>query len=331
MVNCFDHNDIQRKIIIDTDTGGDDAAALMLAALSPNIEILGVTVAAGNVSLDQAAKNALMTLEVTGCDAPVYEGADCTVTGQPRKVFSVFGKDGMGDKDLIHPSRRMEDGSAVDFILETVRKWPDQVEIMMLAPATNIALAIRKDPETMSRVRRIWSMGTAGFGMGNATPVAEYNVFYDAEAYKIVTDSEIPMTIVGFDTNVEETFVTPEDYRQLMKAGGRSAFLAQALSGLMEYNKKAIGKQVSTVPDAVAMACLVWSDYMEETVTCHASTITNDDETHGQVILYRQDIHYDSYIFFENYVHEVVKKTKAEVFKERFFRLLREDQEDLGI
>ena len=166
----------KRKIIIDTDTAGDDAVAMIIAAKTENVDILGVTVSAGNVDLEQAVNNALMTLEIAGCDAPVYKGVSETYTGKKRETFSVYGKDGMGDNDLIHPTRKAEDKSAVDFIIDTVKADPDEVEIVALGPVTNLALALDKDPEAMKHVKRYWSMGTSGFGTGNASPVSEFNV-----------------------------------------------------------------------------------------------------------------------------------------------------------
>lgn len=153
-------NKQKRKIIIDTDSGADDAVALIIAAKDKNVDLLGVTVSEGNVTLKQAVDNALMTLEIAGSDAPVYAGADTTYTGKRREVFSVFGSDGMGDQDLIHPTRTAADGNAVDFIIDTVKANPDEVEIIAVGPATNLALAFDKDPETMKHVKRYWSMGT---------------------------------------------------------------------------------------------------------------------------------------------------------------------------
>jgi len=114
-----------------------------------------VTVLQGNVSLEQAAKNALMVLEVAGCDCGVYPGAATPLDGVERETFSIFGSDGMGDGSLIHPTGKPSDKSAVDFILETVKRYPDEIEIAAIGPVTNIASAIMKDPETMSRVKRI--------------------------------------------------------------------------------------------------------------------------------------------------------------------------------
>ena len=103
-----------RKVIIDTDTGADDAAAIILAAKTENIEILGVTTLVGNVSLDQSTKNAIAALETAGCDASVYEGAEDTYTGKKVDAFSVYGEDGMGDEDLIHPKREAEKEDAIN-------------------------------------------------------------------------------------------------------------------------------------------------------------------------------------------------------------------------
>lgn len=165
-----------RRFIVDTDTASDDAAALMIAALSEEIDLLGVTIVAGNVGLKQATDNALMTLEVCGSDAPVYLGAKRPLFRERHETISVHGKDGMGDCDIIHPKRSPEEKRAVEFILEQVERYPNEVELVVLGPATNIALAILTDREIMSKVKHIWSMGTPGFGFGNATPVSEFNV-----------------------------------------------------------------------------------------------------------------------------------------------------------
>lgn len=104
----------------------------------------------------------------------------CSVKDTTRSVFTE--KDGMGDCDIIHPKRSPEVKRAVEFILEQVEHYPNEVELIALGPATNIALAILTDREIMSKVKHIWSMGTPGFSFGNATPVSEFNVFIDAEA-----------------------------------------------------------------------------------------------------------------------------------------------------
>jgi purine nucleosidase len=289
---CFGEN---RRLIIDSDTGGDDALAILMAAKSPNITIEGVTVLQGNVSLEQAANNALMTLEIAGCDSDVYLGANMALDGVERKTFSVYGSDGMGDQNLIHPSRKPSDKSAVDFIIETVKKFPDEIEIAAIGPVTNIANAIIKDPETMSHVKHIWSMGTAGFGPGNATPVAEFNVYKDVEAYKVMLDSGIDITIVGLDVcETAKAHLSSLQLAAMERIGPVLQYVSRSFRKLLEFRKRTRGLDNVDICDAIAMGCLIWSDYIVDEINCSAVCINHDCEAHGQVIFYRTDIVYDS-------------------------------------
>ncbi|MBQ3792556.1 MAG: nucleoside hydrolase [Clostridia bacterium] len=312
----------KHRIIIDTDTGGDDATALILAAKSPNVEILGVTVAAGNVCLEQALRNALQSLETAGCDAKVYAGAVRPFSGEERETFSVYGQDGMGDADLIHPTGKPEEESAVDFMLRTVRENPGEIEIFALGPVTNLANAIVKDRETMKRVKRIWSMGTAGFGPGNATPVAEFNVYKDAPAYKVMLELGVPVTVIGLDMDDEPTWVSEETWKKLLVSDHPlHVFLAKATGKLLEF-KKNNGLNALDLPDAVAMACMVWPDFVEETTLCYGSCITDPGETHGMVIFYRDGFTYDSMPKIGKANVSVVSKAKKELFVSRLLEVL---------
>lgn len=313
-----------RKVIIDTDTGGDDAAAIIMAALQPEIDILGVTVVAGNVSLEQGAKNALMSLEVAGrMDIPVYCGSKDSIAGTEYELFSVYGKDGMGDADLIHPSKTPESMHAVDFILQTIAENPGEVDLIALGPATNIALAIQKDPETMSLAKHIWVMGTAGFGPGNASPVAEFNIFKDPDAFKILTDTGLPMTVAGLDTNTEMTYIRRSDQEAMMQGNELQQFVGTALNGLMKFNRENIGEDIATLPDPIAMACVLWDGYMLESIPCHASVITEPGETFGQVILYKEGFGYDSLVTFDHYNVSVATATRDDMFKTWFMETLK--------
>ena len=312
-----------RRIIIDSDTGGDDAAALILAAKSPTVDILGVTVAAGNVPLPQAAQNALAALELAGCDAPVYLGADRPLNGEEKECFSVYGKDGMGDADLIHPVGKPQEKPAVDFILDTVRENPGEIEIMALGPVTNIALAIQKDPETMKQVKRIWSMGTAGFGPGNATPVAEFNAYKDAPAYKVMLELGVPVTVIGLDMDDEPTWTWEDRLQQMMEGSPIQRFVATSTRKLLEF-KKGNGIAAVDLPDAVAMGCLVWPDFVEETTQCYASCNTQPGETYGMVIFYREGFTYDSMPKIGACNVSVVSKAKKTEFVDRLNKVFAE-------
>ena len=281
-----------RKIIIDTDTGADDSSAIILAARTPGIQILGVTVLAGNVDLVQGTRNVLAALELAGCDAPVYKGSNETYSGKEIIIESVFGKDGMGEKDLIHPTGKAQDKDAIDFILETVRENPGEVEIVMLGPATNIARAIDRDPETMKQVKKIWSMGTAGLGTGNATPVAEFNVYADAPAYRRLLDAGLPITIIGLDVCGGDALWTPEDEKKLAESGETGSFIVDSFSKLRElYAKNGSNGYMNC--DSLAMACVVKPDFINDTILCYGYCETADVVGYAQVIFFKHGFTYD--------------------------------------
>ncbi|QQZ10312.1 nucleoside hydrolase [Heyndrickxia vini] len=276
-----------RKLIIDTDTGSDDAVALIMALKSPEVDVLAITTVCGNVPVELATKNALMTVEVTNAQQPpIYVGAAKPLMRDLVTAVNVHGDDGMGDDDLIHPTTSPKLGHAVDAILNLIEKNQEEIEIVAIGPVTNIALAILKAPETMKKVKRIYSMGTAGFGPGNTTPVAEFNVFVDAEAYSIMMKSGIPITIIGFDICLGEASWNREDMKLLMESQKEEAmFAVQCNRCLLEYNLQAIGGHFVDLPDAVAMGVVLWEDIVLEDKLCYCYVCTIEEATYGQVII----------------------------------------------
>lgn len=307
-----------RKVIIDTDTGSDDAAAIMLAVAAADVEILGVTTLGGNIALEQTTKNALQTLEVCGSDTPVYPGACRPIMRELVTADGVHGKDRMGDQDLVHPVRKAESRHAVDFILETVRKYPDEIEIIALGPATNIALAIMQDRETMSRVKHIWSMGTSGFGVGNCTPVAEFNVYVDADSYAIMLTSGIPVTIIGFDLCLGPAAMHREDLDYLKTASAAGEFAVKCTTALLNYNLQHRGECFVDLPDAVAMGIALWPDIVEDYVDAYCYCCTKEEPAYGQVIIYdvNQPLSIDYKIPPAN--AQVIRRINYQEFKNRF-------------
>lgn len=307
-------NKSRRKLIIDSDAGADDCAAIIYAAKQPNVDILGVTVLLGNVELDQAADNVLMALEKAGCDAPVYKGEEKTYNRTMKEAYSVFGEDGMGDADIIHPSGSPEDKAAVEFIIDTVRDNPGEVEIVCLGPATNIAKAIDVAPDVMKDVKMIWSMGTTGLGAGNASPVAEFNVYADAPAYKVLVDSGLPLTIVGLDMCTEEAAWTNEQFAKLESEGEEGSFVAKSLEKLREFYK-GNGSDTVMVCDPITVMCVLHPNFVKEKIQTHASCITVQGETYGQVLFYKEGFTYDSVENdFDYNVTLVTKVDKAAYF-----------------
>lgn len=311
-----------RRWIIDTDTAGDDAAALILAANSSEVQIEGVTAVFGNVPLPFAERNARMALQIAGAKIPVYLGADRPLLREPMRSESVYGSDGLGDCGLSCPSSPAACGHAVDFIVSKAAEFPDELEILALGPATNLALAIRKSPEIMSRVKRIWSMGTAGFGPGNVTPVAEFNVFCDAEAYRILLESGIPLTVIGFDLCTGDAAFSPEEMAEMGRSCAAGRFLEQATGKLAAYNLRRNGLSQVDLPDAVAAAVGLFDDITAEIGDYYAVCCCGDSAAYGQVILYEPGKEYEGIAPFASGNVQVVRRIHAARFKERFLSRL---------
>jgi len=314
-----------RKLIIDTDTGSDDAVALIMALKSTTVSVEAITTVCGNVPLDLATKNALMTIEVAnGQTPPVYIGSAKPLMRDLVTATNVHGDDGMGDSDLIHPTLKAEDMHAVDAIIEIVKNNPNEIEIVTIGPATNIALAMFKDPETMRTVKHIYSMGTAGFGAGNTTPVAEFNVYVDAEAYSIMLKFGVPVTIIGFDVCLGDAAWNKEDIDLLLNSGKPEAeFSVKCNKTLLEYNLDIFGEAIIDLPDAVAMGVVLWRDIVLESKLSYCYTCTVEEAAYGQVIIYDGSRLAISEGFAGNTPNATVCKTiDNELYKKRLQDLL---------
>jgi inosine-uridine nucleoside N-ribohydrolase len=186
-----------KKIIIDCDTGIDDALALLVALQNPEWNILGITAVAGNVQLEHTAPNTIRICTLAGKKIPVYAGASRSLYCEPRSAERVHGVKGLGGVEL-PLGYDVEQESALSFLTRSVRENPGEIEIVAIGPLTNIALAILTDPHFCANTGRLTIMGGAING-GNATPAAEFNIWADPEAAKIVFNAGIPMTMIGLD------------------------------------------------------------------------------------------------------------------------------------
>lgn len=189
------------KIIIDTDPGQDDALTILLALVSPEIELLGVTTVAGNVSVQQATVNALKTMDLAGrTDVPVHAGADRPLLRDSIDATHVHGRTGFEGADLPPPGQKASPEHAVDFIIRTVMEHaPGSITICAIGPMTNLAIAIAREPALRTRLGQIVSMSGAFSEVGNITPAAEFNIFADPHAAAMVLESGIPLTMIPLD------------------------------------------------------------------------------------------------------------------------------------
>ncbi|RBP39902.1 nucleoside hydrolase [Garciella nitratireducens] len=190
----------RKKVIIDCDPGIDDSLALMLALTSPELEVLGITIAPGNVEVEKGYKNTLKTLQILNrLDIPVYKGEDKPLSRELQTAYETHGQDGLGENH--YPLVKIQDReeTAVDFILNTLQTT-HQVSIIALGPLTNIAVALISNPEAFLNLEEFVSMGGCFKSYGNCSPVAEYNYWVDPEGAKYVYEN-LPTKIhmVGLD------------------------------------------------------------------------------------------------------------------------------------
>ncbi|MCL4458531.1 MAG: nucleoside hydrolase [Chloroflexi bacterium] len=199
-----------KRVIIDTDPGIDDTAAIFFALSSGQLQVEALTTVYGNVEIEQCSRNALKVLEVAGrSDIPVYQGAARPLLKEPRYGKRVHGDDGLGDVSFAPPHSCLAPGRAAEQIITRIMEAPGEITVIALGPLTNLALAVSLEPQIAQNVREVIYMGGAIFAMGNATPVASANMYNDPEAAYIVCESGMPLTQIGLDV-CEHCYVTEE-------------------------------------------------------------------------------------------------------------------------
>jgi inosine-uridine nucleoside N-ribohydrolase len=202
------------RVIIDTDPGVDDALALLLAMRSPELKIEAITPVAGNVPLELTLPNALRMVEIAGrADIPVAVGAKAPLMRRLVTAAYAHGENGLGGAVFPEPKIHPVNQPAAELIRQIVKRFPGEVTLLTIGPLTNIATALNLDPELAGMVRAIVMMGGSLSG-GNITPAAEFNIYVDPEAARIVFQSGIPITMVGLDVT-RKTSLTEEHQRQL--------------------------------------------------------------------------------------------------------------------
>ncbi|MFJ3486190.1 nucleoside hydrolase [Pseudomonas sp. NPDC090202] len=192
----------KRDLIIDTDPGADDVVALLLALASPQeLNVMAITTVAGNVRVDKTSRNARLAREWAGREeVPVYAGAGKPLVRTPIYAENIHGKEGLPGVEVHEPAKPLASGNAVQYLVETLSKAaPHSITIAMLGPQTNLALALVQAPEITQGIKEVVVMGGAHFNGGNITPVAEFNIFADPDAARVVLASGVKLTYVPLD------------------------------------------------------------------------------------------------------------------------------------
>ena len=276
-----------RKIIIDTDPGQDDAAALMLAfGSTEELEILGLCAVAGNVSLELTSQNIRKICELCErTELPVYNGATKPLFRTPVTAEHVHGQTGLDGPSLPEPTMKVQEKSAIDFIIETVRAEPaNTITICTLGAMTNLALAILKAPDIAPRIQEVVAMGGGFSEGGNITPAAEFNMYVDPHAADIVLRSGAKVTMLPLDIT-HQLLATRNHLHRIADIGTAPA---KAMVEMLEFSERfdiaKFGTDGAPLHDPSVIAYLVKPELFSGR-SCNVSVETQSELTVGMTVV----------------------------------------------
>jgi purine nucleosidase len=282
-----------RAFIIDTDTASDDAVALIMALRWPDVQVKAITLVAGNVPVAQGTRNALYTVELCGADVPVYTGADRPLVRMMETATWFHGQDGLGDMGYPPPRRAAEPTHAVDAMIDTIRANPG-VTLVTLGPLTNVALAVSRAPDIVPLVGRCVVMGGAACTAGNVTPAAEYNVWVDPEAARIVFLSGLPIEMVGWELCMREANILPPEIEMVRGFGTPLAQFAMDCNRVaLEASHKQSGDPGLGLADPVAMSVALDPTICTRSSLHRVDVETQSELTRGMTVVDRYGVSVD--------------------------------------
>jgi len=270
----------QRRVVVDTDTAGDDTQALALACLSDRLSVAAVTVVAGNVPFDRQVENAKYTLELVGADdTPVFEGARSPLAKSFEHVEEVHGEGGLGGD--LHPDTGIAsaEGFAPEAIVEECREAPGETTLLCIGPLTNVALAHAREPELPELVEEVWVMGGALNCPGNVTPAAEFNVWVDPDATKRVFDA-FDVTLVDWGRSLAHS-LGPETLDSIEALDTDLAEFFATVTSTARALDGATPSGSVAVPDPLTAALLAYPELREATATYPVAVDEREGLTRG--------------------------------------------------
>jgi purine nucleosidase len=263
-----------QAFLIDTDVASDDAVALIMALRAPDVTVVAVTTVAGNVEVEQATRNALYTVELCGARVPIFTGSERPLQRVHQSATWFHGRDGLGDHGYPPPRQKPEKLHAVDAIIDAIDAHPGLV-LVTLGPLTNLALALMRKPSLAAKVGRCVVMGGAPCCEGNVTPAAEYNIWVDPEAARIVMLNRLPVELVGWQTCRGDAVLNEADITRVLEFNNPVArFAIECNSRAREAYKEQTGEDGISLPDPVAMSIALnptignqWSEHCVDVET----------------------------------------------------------------
>lgn len=273
---------MKKPVIIDCDPGIDDAIALFMAFATEKLDVRAITTVAGNVNLEKTSKNALKLAEYAGYSVKVARGASKPITRELVTAEFIHGESGLVNMVFPEPTERFYHKNAYDTIYEEAINCENKLHIIALGPLTNIAITLLKYPDIKKKLNHITVMG-GSTELGNHTPAAEFNIYVDPEAAKIVFESGVPITMVGLNVT-SKAYATEEDLKEILSYNNKpSEFVAKSLMPLLDFFEKL---DFGGVPlhDPAAMAAVI-DESLLKTKLLHVDIETRGDVTRGKTVV----------------------------------------------
>ncbi|MDC8014749.1 nucleoside hydrolase [Tahibacter soli] len=271
-----------QRLLIDTDPGVDDALAILMAYRHSRIEALSIT--AGNVGLAHTVANALKLTELVGADTPVYPGCPVPLVLPAEDAAHVHGMDGFGDAGIAPAHRAAADEHAALALVRLARAHPGELTLVALGPLTNLALALRLDPDLPSRIARLVVMGGAVTGRGNTSVSAEFNIGFDPEAAHVVFSSWPMFELVDWEATVRHALDFDQAERWFASGDKRATFYGAISKKTRAFNKER-ERPGLIAADALAMAVVLDPGIVVRAEERHVSVELNGALTRGATIV----------------------------------------------
>ena len=305
-------------VIIDCDPGHDDAIALLWALASPGLEVKAVTTVAGNQSIEKVTDNAIKVLTKARIyDIPVGQGYSRPLIGELNDGGLIHGETGLDGPQLPEKAFEKSELNSVELMIKTIEEAQERITLVALGPLSNLARLLIIRPDLKEKIEQISLMG--GGTYGNWIPAAEYNIWVDPEAAKVVFDSGIPIIMAGLDVT-QKAYVTDEENEKLKAQGNEvSIFVSELIEFYRQYHYQVEGFPGCTLHDPCAIAALVHPEIFTAE-QCHVDIELNGKLTRGMTVIDR--IGYLEKIFNEKKERQV--KVLFGVDREKFVEYLLE-------
>jgi len=321
---------MKNKYFIDTDTASDDAVAILMALEWEDVEVLGISIVSGNMSVEQGSINARYTVELCKKNVPVYVGADKPLIKKREHADWFHGPDGMGNMNYPQPELQETNQDFIEVLNNHIIKNPDEITLVTLGPLTNIANFIKKYPDSFLKLKNIVIMGGASNTVGNVTPAAEYNIWCDPEAADIVFKSKHhDISMVGWELCRGEANLTEQEMELAY------AFKTEKADFTIDCNKHALdssqnwlGDPGLGLPDPVAMAVALNPDVITK-ASRHNVQVVIDGPARGMTIVDQLHVgesepHIDEYWSHTEKNINVIWEIDSKEWKETLYKTIRD-------